>query len=33
MAESFRGVMPFLMSDFARVLILIAFPAITLFVL
>jgi len=33
MAESFRGVMPFLLSDFIRVLILIAFPVITLGVL
>ena len=30
MSESFRGVMPFLASDFIRVLILIAFPVITL---
>ena len=30
MAESFRGVMPFLASDLVRVLILIAFPFITL---
>lgn len=33
MSESFRGVMPFLLADFVRVLVLIAFPAITLFVL
>jgi tripartite ATP-independent transporter DctM subunit len=33
MAESFRGVMPFLLSDFIRVLVLIAFPIITLGVL
>lgn len=33
MAESFRGVMPFLLSDFVRVLILIAFPVITVGVL
>ena len=30
MSESFRGVMPFLASDFIRVLILIVFPVITL---
>ena len=30
MSESFRGVMPFLASDFIRVLILGAFPVITL---
>jgi TRAP-type C4-dicarboxylate transport system permease large subunit len=33
MSESFRGVMPFLLSDFIRVLILAAFPVITLGVL
>ncbi len=33
MSESFRGVMPFLLSDFVRVLILIAFPLITVGVL
>jgi TRAP-type C4-dicarboxylate transport system permease large subunit len=30
MAESFRGVLPFLASDFIRVGILIVFPFITL---
>ena len=30
MWESFKGVMPFLISDFIRIGILIAFPAITL---
>ncbi len=30
MSESFRGVLPFLASDFIRVLILIAFPVLTL---
>jgi len=30
MIESFKGVMPFLISDFARVVILILFPSITL---
>ena len=33
MSESFRGVLPFLMSDFIRVLILAAFPIITIGVL
>jgi tripartite ATP-independent transporter DctM subunit len=30
MAESFRGVMPFLASDMARIVLLVAFPAISL---
>lgn len=30
MSESFRGVLPFLASDFIRVVILIAFPVLTL---
>ena len=30
MWESFRGVMPFLISDVLRILLLVAFPAITL---
>ena len=30
MWESFRGVMPFLISDILRILLLVAFPAITL---
>src|SRR5690606_42103104 len=33
MAESFRGVIPFLISDFIRVGILVAFPVLTLGVL
>ena len=28
--ESFRGVVPFIMSDFARVILLVLFPPITL---
>ena len=31
--ESFKGVVPFLISDFVRVALLLAFPAITLFML
>jgi TRAP-type C4-dicarboxylate transport system permease large subunit len=30
MSESFRGVFPFLLSDFTRIAILVAFPSITL---
>ena len=33
LAESFKGVVPFLISDFLRVALLLAFPAITLFLL
>ena len=33
LADSFRGVVPFLISDFLRVALLLAFPAITLFML
>ncbi len=33
MADSFRGVLPFLISDFLRVALLVAFPGITLFAL
>jgi TRAP-type C4-dicarboxylate transport system permease large subunit len=33
MSESFRGVIPFLISDFIRVGILVAFPVLTLGVL
>ncbi len=33
LSESFRGVFPFLLSDFIRVLLLIAFPAITIGIL
>ncbi|MGB5212303.1 MAG: TRAP transporter large permease [Anderseniella sp.] len=32
-ADSFKGVVPFLISDFVRVALLLAFPAITLFML
>ena len=31
MVESFRGVMPFLVSDLIRVLLLVAVPSISLF--
>ena len=30
MLESFRGVLPFLISDMVRIVILVAFPVITL---
>ncbi len=30
MAESYRGIMPLLVSDFARTALLVAFPPITL---
>ncbi|MEM7636587.1 MAG: TRAP transporter large permease [Pseudomonadota bacterium] len=33
LADSFKGVVPFLISDFLRVALLLAFPAITLFML
>jgi TRAP-type C4-dicarboxylate transport system permease large subunit len=32
-SATYRGVLPFVASDLARVVILVAFPAITLFVL
>jgi TRAP-type mannitol/chloroaromatic compound transport system permease large subunit len=32
-AETYKGVMPFVVSDLVRVLLLVLFPAITLFVL
>jgi C4-dicarboxylate transporter, DctM subunit len=31
MAESFRGVMPFLVSDIIRVILLVSLPSISLF--
>ena len=31
MVESFKGVMPFLISDFVRVAVLVAFPGLTLY--
>jgi TRAP-type mannitol/chloroaromatic compound transport system permease large subunit len=33
MRDTYRGVMPFVASDLLRVAVLVAFPAITLFVL
>jgi TRAP-type C4-dicarboxylate transport system permease large subunit len=30
MSESFRGVLPFLFSDFVRIALLVGFPGITL---